>query len=197
MSLTLYYVPRTRASRPRWILEELGVPYELIRLESADTKKPEYLSVHPLGKVPALVEDGVTLFESAALCLHLADKYGEGKLAPAPGTTERALYYQWILFAMASIEPHLSRYTQLRSSEGDAAEREREAKSIGEHLGLLEKALAGRQFIVGDRFTAADVVVASVCSWAKLLGLTGELPECDAYAKRLLARPAAKRARDS
>jgi glutathione S-transferase len=198
MSLTLYYVPKTRSSRPRWILEEIGVPYELVRLEPADTKKAVYLAVHPLGKVPALVDDGVTLFESAALCLYLADKYGDGKLSPAPGTSERGLYYQWILFAMASIEPHLSRFNELRAaSNGDAAEREREAKSARDHLGVVERALAGHEFIVGDRFTAADVVLASVCSWAKLLGLTEGLPECDAYARRLLARPAAKRARES
>lgn len=197
MSLTLYFVPRTRSSRPRWILEELGVPYEIVRMEAADTKKPEYLSVHPLGRVPALVEDGVTLFESAALCLHLADKYGDGKLAPPPGTSERALYYQWIFFAMASVEPYLSRFLSLRVSDGDAAEMEREAQAAREHLSVIEKALAGHEFIVGDRFTAADVVVASVCSWAKLMGLTETLPVCDAYAKRLLARPAAKRARDA
>jgi glutathione S-transferase len=197
MSLTLYYVPRTRSSRPRWLLEELSVPYELIRLEATDTKKPEYLAVHPLGKVPALVDDGVTLFESGALCMHLADKYGEGKLTPAPGTAERGLYYQWILFAMASIEPHLSRFNEVRQSDSDAGVRERHANSAREHLRVVEKALVGHEFIVGDRFTAADVVLASVCSWAKLLGLTEGLPECDAYAKRLLARPAAKRARDS
>ena len=197
MPLKLYYVPRTRSSRPRWILEELGVPYEIIRMEAADTKRPEYLAVHPLGRVPALVEDGVTLFESAALCLHLADKYGEGKLAPAPGTAERALYYQWILFAMASVEPHLSRFLKLRMSDGDAEEMERVAAEAREHLAVIEKALEGHEFIVGDRFTAADVVAASVCSWAKLMGLTETLPRCDAYAKRLLARPAAKRARDA
>jgi glutathione S-transferase len=197
MSLTLYYVPRTRSSRPRWILEELGVPYELVRLETSDIKKPEYLAVHPLGKVPALVDEGVTLFESAALCLHLADKYGEGKLAPVPGSIERALYYQWILFGMATIEPHLSRFNELRKSDGVPDEREREARSARAYLSVVEKALVGHEFIVGDRFTAADVVLASVCSWAKLLGLTEGLPECDAYAKRLLARPAAKRARDS
>src|SRR5215216_2978564 len=119
MSLRLYFVPRTRSLRPRWLLEELGVPYELVRLESADTKTPEYLAVHPLGRVPALVDDGVALFESAALYLHLADKYGEGKMAPAPGTIERGLYYQWILFASASLEPHLSRISALRGSDGD------------------------------------------------------------------------------
>jgi glutathione S-transferase len=197
MSLTLYYVPRTRSLRPRWLLEELGVPYEIVRMETADTKSPEYRGVHPLGRVPALVEDGVTLFESAALCLHLADKYGEGKLAPTPGSAERALYYQWILFAAASVEPHLSRFMLLRMSDGEAAEIEREGNAARDHLAVIERALDGHEFIVGDRFTSADVVVAWVCSWAKTMGLTETLPRCDAYAKRLLARPAAKRARDA
>ena len=183
--------------RPRWLLEELGVPYDIVRMERADTKSPEYRAIHPLGKVPALVEDGVTLIESAALCLHLADKYGGGMLAPAPGSSERALYYQWILFAAASVEPHLSRFMLLRTAEGDAAQVEREGQAAREDLAVIESALDGHEFIVGDRFTAADVVVAWACSWAKTLGLTETLPRCDAYAKRLLGRPAAKRARDA
>src|SRR5919106_3462416 len=187
MSLKLYYVPRTRSLRPRWLLEELGVPYEIARMETADTKSAEYRAIHPLGKVPALVEDGETLIESVALCLHLADKYGEGKLAPPPATIERALYYQWILFAAASVEPHLSRFMLLRMSDGEAAETEREGNAARDHLAVIERALDGHEFIVGDRFTSADVVVASVCSWGKRMGLTESLPRCDGSAKRLLA----------
>lgn len=197
MSLKLYYVPMTRSMRPRWLLEELGVPYEIVRMERTETKSPDYRTIHPLGKVPALVDDGVTLFESAALCLHLADRYGDGKLAPTPGSTERALYYQWVLFAAASVEPHLSRLMLLRMSDGEAAQIEGEAQAAREHLTVIETALDGHEFIVGDRLTAADVVVAWACSWAKTMRLTETLPRCDAYAKRLLARPAARRARDA
>src|SRR5947207_15156799 len=100
--LKLFYVPQTRSFRPRWLLEELGVPYELVKMTAAQTKTPEYLAVHPLGKVPALQDDGVTIFESAAIIAHLADKFG---LAPKAGTAQRGLYYQWIIFAMATLEP--------------------------------------------------------------------------------------------
>src|SRR5438094_29538 len=113
--LKLFCVPQTRSFRPRWMLEELGVPYELVRMTAAQTKTPEYLSIHPLGKVPALQEDGVTTFDSASIISHLADKFG---LAPPPG--QRGAYYQWILFAMATLEPAVAavvNHTRARPEE--------------------------------------------------------------------------------
>ena len=103
MSLKLHYVPQTRAGRVRFVLEELGVPFELLRMEAKDTKSPEYLKVNPLGHVPALVDGDTTVIESAAICMYLADKFPEKKLAPPPGTPERAAYYQWIVYAMVTM----------------------------------------------------------------------------------------------
>lgn len=198
MALTLYFVPRTRSTRPRWLLEEAGATYELVRLDAAkgETRTPEYLAIHPLGKVPALVDDGVPFFESAALVMHLADKFSDKGLAPKPGTDERGHYYQWILFCMASVEPHLGRLMKLKGETGaQEAAIEAERASAREHLAVLEKALGGREFIVGNAFTAADVVVASTLAWARVLGALDGFAACDAYLTRCLARPASKRAR--
>ena len=112
MTIRLYYAPKTRAGRVRWMLEELGADYELVPVdrEGGECDKPEYRLVHPLGKVPALDDGGTKIFESAAIILHLADAFPEKQLAPAPGTKERGLYYQWIVFNVATIEAYAVGY---------------------------------------------------------------------------------------
>src|SRR5207253_1232227 len=100
----LYFNAFSRAVRARWMLEELGVPHEIVPFDF-EKEDPEYLKIHPLGMVPAVVDDGKPLFESSAIVMHYADKYPEKKLAPALGTYERALYYQWIFFTMTHLEP--------------------------------------------------------------------------------------------
>ncbi|MEZ4302554.1 MAG: glutathione S-transferase N-terminal domain-containing protein, partial [Polyangiaceae bacterium] len=105
--MKLYFAPRTRATRPRWLLEQLGEPYELVNvdLEKGEHKQLPYLRIHPLGRVPALVDGDAVIFESIAICMYLADKYPEKKLAPPVGTPERGQYYQWMLFAASELEP--------------------------------------------------------------------------------------------
>ena len=107
--LKLYFAPRTRATRPRWLLEELGVPYELVELDMSkqEHKQLPYLRIHPLGRVPALADGDQVIFESAAICMYLADKFPEKKLAPAVGTPERGQYYQWMVYAGATLEPEV------------------------------------------------------------------------------------------
>lgn len=196
MANTLFYVPYTRSLRPRWLLEELGVPYELHKMDMGETKKPDYLAVHPLGKVPAYSEDGNVILESAAILMHLADKHAEKGLAPALGTLERARYYQWFSFCISNIEPHLARLFSFRMTEGaDPALAEAEIAATAKYFQILEKELQGKEFIVGDRFTAADVQVAATISWAKLMGATDGFETCVAYMKRMFQRPAARMAR--
>jgi glutathione S-transferase len=122
--MKLYFAPRTRAIRARWLLEELGVPYELIKLDLArqENSTPTYLAVHPLGEVPALVDGDVTLLESLAICLYLADRFPEKHLAPLMGSAERGPYYQWMAFAEVSLAPvvmasilHLANTLKLRA----------------------------------------------------------------------------------
>jgi len=198
--LKLYYVPKTRAMRPRWLMEELGVPYELVRMDASkrETHTESYLQINPLGHVPALDDGGTVIVESAAIIMHLADRHPEQGLAPALGTPERGRWYQWIVYAMTTLEPLVA----LVSEQGRLAPEERsepfaqrmKARFVKESA-LAERHLQGREFAL-DRFTAADVVLGSVLGWARMIGMCDERPNCAAYAKAMLARPAAKKARE-
>src|SRR5690242_964251 len=107
----LYYMPRTRSSRVLWLLEEIGEPYELTEIAGAQRRSAEHLRRHPLGRVPALeLGDGTTMFESAAICLQLADLNPTAGLIPRLGSAERALVYQWVVFAVAELEAPLFRW---------------------------------------------------------------------------------------
>jgi glutathione S-transferase len=195
----LYYAPRTRASRPRIVLEELGVPYELVRLDpaKAETRTPEHLARHPLGHVPALEDGEVRIFESGAICFWLAERYGEGRLLPPPGSPGRALAYQWLCFALSELEPPLSPLAAEQKKaepERDRACIERSAARFHAAAKAVDAALAGRDFLLGDELSVVDVVVAAILSYGRFLcGLEG-MPAADAYVLRLRGRPAWKRA---
>lgn len=197
--MKLFYVPKTRASRPRWVLEELGVPYELVRLKPGPegTRAVEHLARHPLGHVPVLEDRGTFVFESGAICMHLADLFPEKRLLPPPGSVERALAYQWVLFAMSEMEPPLvalsaeSKKPEAERSPAVAAEAR---AAFGKTAGALEKALAGRKFLLGDAFSVADVMVGATLAWARAMKLVDGVPAVEAYLARLRERPAWQRA---
>jgi glutathione S-transferase len=199
--LTLYHSAQSRSVRPRWLLEEVGTPYELVRLslQAGDNKKPEFLKINPNGAVPALVDGDVKLFESAAICQYLADRFPDKRLAPPVGTPARGYYYQWIHFAMSTLEPPLLTiflHTVMKPEAeripqlvGPAREQLRAA------LAVLDHALTGRTFLVGDDLTAADVMVGSTLAWAQMIGvLDAGTPATAAYLGRLMGRPAFQRA---
>lgn len=199
--LILYHASQSRSVRPRWVLEELGVPYDLRRVDLAagQQKTPEFLKVNPNGAVPALVDGDTRIFESAAICQHLADRFPDKRLAPPLGTPARAHYYQWIHFAMSTLEPPLMTifvHTVMRPE----AERlpqlvEPAREQLRAALAVLAQALAGRTFIVGDELTVADVMVGSTLAWAQMLGLIdASMPATTSYLARLMARPAFQRA---
>ncbi|MHA7628926.1 glutathione S-transferase family protein [Corallococcus sp. M7] len=193
--MKLYFAPRTRAVRPRWLLEELGVPYELVQ---QDTVTPEYLAVHPLGDLPALVDGDVTLLESLAICLHLADRFPEKHLAPPVGSAERGAYYGWMAFAELSLDPVVMEFYRdaqppgtREVPEGDVAKLRARLTAA---LDLIQGGLGGREFLVGESFTAADVVMASILHLANTLMLLGGHPGLVAYVRRHSQRPAVRRA---
>lgn len=201
--MKLYAAPRTRAVRARWLLEELGVPYELIKLDLTrqENRTPAYLAVHPLGEVPALVDGDVTLLESLAICLHLADRFPEKHLAPPVGSPERGPYYQWMVFAEVSLDPAVMEFfrraplTEAKHSgahpdEGLSKHRAR----IGAVLDVINAGLGDREFLVGGSFTAADVVMASILHLAHTLGLLDGQPRLMEYVRRHTQRPAVRRA---
>ncbi|MET0404970.1 MAG: glutathione S-transferase family protein [Cystobacter sp.] len=186
--MKLYFAPRTRATRARWLLEELGVPYELVKLDLTrqENTTPAYLAVHPLGEVPALVDGDVTLRESLAICLHLADWFPEKHLAPPIGSAERGPYYQWMVFAEGRLDPLVMEF----ANEAPARNRTR----LTAVLQVIDAGLGEREFLVGGAFTAADVVMASILHLAHTLKLLGEHPRLEEYVKRHSRRPAVLRA---
>ncbi len=195
VSLTLYYSPNTRATRVAFMLEELGVPYERVVLDFAkgEHKTPEYLRIHPHGWVPALVDGETIIHETAAICLHLADRFADRGLAPPVGSPERGTYYQWVVYSVATVEPSLADvFFQLERP----AEQRDEAilRSARERFGLaaavLASALRGRTYLLGEQFSAADVMVGAMLVWAGAMGLLQGQPELEAYVGRIRSRPA-------
>ncbi|WP_163998751.1 glutathione S-transferase family protein [Pyxidicoccus caerfyrddinensis] len=201
--MKLYFAPRTRAVRPRWLMEELGVPYELVRLDLTrqENNTPEYLALHPLGEVPALVDGEVTLLESLAICLHLADRFPEKQLAPPMGSAERGSYYQWMAFAEVSLDPvvmafywHAQLPEEKKASAHANEELAKHKVRLQALLDLIDMGLGGRECLVGGAFTAADVVMASILHLANTLKLLDGHPRVVEYVKRHSQRPAVRRA---
>jgi glutathione S-transferase len=199
--IKLYGVARSRALRCLWMLEELGVPYESVKVSFADggTRKPEFLRVNPNGHIPALDDDGVVLFESLAINLYLARKYDQGKgLWPASAADEGRLY-QWSLWAMTELEePTLTALRHkliLPEAERDAGKLADALERAKKPLGVLDGALAGRDHLLGGSFTAADLNVAGVMSFTRLakIDLT-KTPNVQEWLERCWARPAVARA---
>jgi glutathione S-transferase len=193
--MKLYFAPKTRATRPRWMLEELGVPYEIVTLDlqAKENRRPEYLRIHPLGQVPALVDGDVTVFESIAICMYLADRFPEKDFAPPASSPLRGAYYKWLLFCPSTIEPAIGRFSQ-HSGDVPEAEREKARVRFGEAAEVLAAALGARPYMLGEAFSTVDVVVGSNLNWARKVGLLEANDLLRGYVDRLLARPAARRA---
>lgn len=198
--MKLYHVPQSRSARPRWMLEEIGVPYDIVTLSLSDgsTKTPEYLKLNPHGTVPTLQDGDLTIYESAAICLYLADKYADRNLAPAPGSPDRGLYYQWVLYTMATMEPPILQVFlhqfRLPEAERQATIAEEGRVKFKEVSAVLSRALEGRQYLVGNQFSTADVMVGSTLGWGSFMGLLEGFPVLQEYTQRLLQRPAYQRA---
>ncbi len=200
MTLKLYHTAQSRSARPRWLLEEIGAPYEVVRISMKDNqhKTPEYLRVHPHGQLPALVDDDLTLLESAAICLHLADKFPAAKLAPPLGTPARARYYQWMVYTIATLEPPVLdvflNTIQLPEAERSAAKAESGRARFAEVAGVIADGLGTQPYLLGDAFSAADIMIGSTLGWSSFMGLLDGQPTLSAYVERLMQRPAYQRA---
>lgn len=181
-------MPRTRSSRVLWLLEEIGVRYELTEIAGAQRRSAEHLDRHPLGRVPALeLGDGVTMFESAAICLQLADLNPDAGLIGPIGSTERGLAYQWVLFAVAELEAPLFRwFRELSEGVTDSPAHDRFAEAAT----AMQSALAEGDWLVGGQFGVADVMCASVLQGADTRELLRPWPGLEAYVRRSEARPA-------
>jgi len=201
--MKLYYAPRTSSTRPRWLLDELEVPYDLVRLDLSkqENHTPSYLAVSPLGEVPALVDGDLTLLEPSAICLYLADRFPEKQLAPPPGSPERGAYYQWLLFAEATVFPavlSLYEHAQLPEEQKSAAHVQealvKHRARMSARLDVVEAHIQDRDFLAAGRFTAADVSMASILHLANHLKLLEDRPQVVKYVYLHCQRPAARRA---
>jgi glutathione S-transferase len=183
----LYYMPRTRSSRVLWLISEIGAPCELVKLAPNERSSVEHLARHPLGRVPALeLDDGTVMFESAAICLQLADLNAGAALIGPLGSAARALAYQWVLFAMTELEAPLYRWIRDSEDSPDTTARERFAQAAA----AIEAELDGHDWLVEDHFSVADVMCASVLGSANSRGLLADWPGLEAYVARGEARPA-------
>ena len=182
-----------RTIRVAWMLEELGEPYELCVLTREEGAGEEHRARHPLGRVPVIEDDVGFVFESAAICLHLADLHPNAGLAPAPGTHDRALVYQWTVFAPAELEPPLIEAAMHATRDPERAAKAR--RRFDAASGAVSDALGERDHLVGARFTVADVLVGTALAFTARVGFAEELPHnLTRYLARLAERPAYLRA---
>ncbi len=195
--MRLHHQPKTRSTRVLWLLEELGVPFDLVVMSREDKATPAYRALHPLGRAPALEEEGGPLFESAALILHIADQHLDRGLIAPLGTHERALQYQWCFFAMTESESALmdiARQVWQDVREPDTGVVERAAARFEATARVVADALGDDEYLVGNAFSVADIVVGSVLGFARAGELTALPAAITPYIDRLEARPARRRA---
>jgi glutathione S-transferase len=184
-----------RPIRALWTLEEIGAPYELVFMSWEQGSADEHRTRHPLGRVPVLEDDEGFVFESAAICMHLADLHPQAGLLPALGTHERALAYQWSCFVPAELEPPAVEAAIFAQSDPDRAARARGRFAAA--AGAVAETLAGSEYLVGGRFGVADVLLTSALAMPERAGFPEEVPQdLKAYVEQLRQRPAYQRARE-
>ena len=191
--ILFYYNPMSRARIAHFMLEEVGQPYriEVVRFDKGEHKMPAFLAVNPMGKLPALVHRGTVVTESAAICAYLADAFPAAGLAPALDSPERGTYYRWMFFGAGCLEPAIID----RMLSRPAVERP-SALAYGSYedtMRTLEKAIQPGPFILGDRFSAADVYIGSQIGFGMMTKSLDPRPSFQAYLARITERPAYKR----
>ncbi|MEW5688432.1 MAG: glutathione S-transferase family protein [Pseudomonadota bacterium] len=193
--LVFYTNPMSRGRIIRWMLEEVGQPYRTVILDwaSGAAKQPEYLAINPMGKVPAIVHGDTVVTECAAICAYLADAFPEKKLAPPPTSKLRGPYYRWLFFGAGPIEQAVGVKAMGWQVPPDG-ERSLGFGTVEHVFDAIETALKGREYLVGDSFTAADLYLASHLGWGMQFGTIGKRPVFEDYVKRMDARPASVRA---
>jgi len=192
--ITFYTNPMSRGQIVRWMLEEVGEPYDLVPLDyGAGMKASDYLAINPMGKVPAIVHAGKTITEAAAICAYLADAFPAAHLAPP--IDRRADYYRWLFFAAGPVEAAVTNKA-LGFIIPEGRERMAGYGTFDHTIDALESAVSGPGWICGDQFTAADVYVGAQIDWGLQFGTIPNRPSFDAYAVRLRDRPGYQRQRE-
>ena len=195
-TLTFYTNPMSRGRIVRWMLEEVGEPYETVLLDyGTSMKAPDYLALNPMGKVPAIKHGETVVTEAAAICAYLADMFPDKGLAPPSANTRRGNYYRWLFFAAGPVEAAVTGKALGLLVPPD------KAMSAGygtfdDVMNTLERAVQDCEYLCGNQFTAADVYVGSQIGWGMMFGIIERRPAFEAYVGRLQSRPAAVRARE-
>jgi glutathione S-transferase len=192
--LMLYHASPSRSSTTLWMLEELGEPYDikLLKLSEGDQQKPDYLAINPMGKVPALKHNGTVITEVAAICTYLADAFPQKKLNVPVGDPRRGPYLKWLFFGPSCFEPAVIDRAAPRKEEARRA-----MLGYGDFqttMDVIAKAVEKGPWLLGDQFTAADVVIGAGVRWGTIFKLVPERPEFAAYSERIAARAAVQRA---
>jgi glutathione S-transferase len=200
MAIRLYSWPMSSGARVQWALEEIGVPYEYVQLDRSkgEHKAAEYLAINPNGKVPALVDDGVTYFESLAITIYLGEKYGADKKLWPAGGQDRADALSWSVWSMTELQVYAIRYVyhgldsriSYKPEDRSKAAAEFNLASTTRNLGMLEARLATRDYVLGT-FSLVDVLAGSTVRFSKMMGIpTDAFPNVNAWVGRLSSRPA-------
>jgi glutathione S-transferase len=195
--LTLHHLNDSRSQRILWLLEELGVPYEMKRYQrNAQTRlaPPELEAVHPLGKSPVITDGDVTIAESGAVVDYIIRHYGEGRLMPKPGSADYEAYYEWLHYSEGSaMLPLMLNLYVSRLKEAGAPLHPRIDSEMANHLGYVDGALKAREYFVGNSLTGADIQMSFVGEMAKVFDKLAPYPNLSAWLSRMHARPAFQR----
>ncbi len=198
--IVLHHLNNSRSQRILWLLEELGAPYEIKfyqRDAVTNLAPPELKAAHPLGKSPVITDGDIVIAESGAIVDYIIRKHGQGRLAPAAGTKEHEAYLEWLHSAEGSaMLPLMINLYVMRLGEAGAPLKDRIDSEIDNHLGYIEAALAGHDYILAEGFTGADVQLSFVGEVARAFGKLGSFPNIAAWVARLHERPAFKASLD-
>ncbi len=194
--LTLYHASPSRSSVVLWMLEELGEPYnlKLLDLQKGEQKSPDFLAINPMGKVPTLKAGDIVVTEVSAICTWLADEYPEANLAPPVGDPRRAAYLKWMFYGPSCVEPAM--FSKAFPPAQPAPLGAAGWGSFDSVMDVLAKGVDTSAYILGDQFTAADIVIGSGLRWGMGFGLIPPRPEFKRYVDMLDERPAGRRARE-
>ena len=186
--MKLYFNPQSRAVIAKWMLDECGAEYEIVSIdfEKRDHKAPDFLKINPAGKLPALVDGESKIFEGAAICLYLGDKFSKANFAPKIGAAERGRYLSLMVYSTSQLEPAMG-----DAMLGGQTSPQRGWTDFETARNVIEGELGDGPYLFGEWFTAADVMIGSMFIWRRMLGGQRDRPKLEAYVDRLLTRPAA------
>jgi len=198
--MKVHHAPNTRSVRAIWLLEELGLPYDVqeYKLGDRSMRAPDYLKIHPMGRVPALEDADVTIFESGAIVEYVLARYGEERMQPPVNSLYFPMYLQWLHYAEGMIMPPVNvivvETILLPADRRNDVNVSRATKLLGQMLGAVDAHMKGREYLAGE-FSGADIMTGHACTVAKRLGAdTTDKPDLEAYIERCNARPAMQRA---